>query len=565
LILGAGRAPLPDRRLLSLDRRTRHFLVATAALGTASACFIIWRAVLIAHVVAGAFRGVPLRDLQGSFAGLAAVTLATAVMAWGTEVAAHHSAAGAKSALRRSLLRRVAEDPGPGGEQERAGALVAAAVQGIEALDDFFARYLPQLALAVAVPALVVAWMAPIDIWAALIVATTLPLVPLFASLVGRATRARTARRWQAFSDLGASLVDSLRALPTMKVFGRGQEQIEAFSRLAERHRHETMGALRVAFLSAFVLELAATISVAVVAVAMGLRVLFGGIGLEAALTVLLLAPEAYLPPRRLATEFHAAAEGIEAAGLILNRIESAGHAPAGRSAVLPSSPPSLSLAAVTVRHRDRRDPALEDLWLQVDPGEYVAIAGPSGSGKTSLAAVLMGLTAPDSGRVEVGGTDLARLDPAAWRSLISWVPQHPYLFHGSIADNVRFGAPHASDAAVRLALEEVAAGFVEDLSEGIYSPVGESGALLSAGERARIALARALIRPASLLILDEPTAHLDALTEIKVLDAIDRRRGRTTVLLMSHRPAAYARADRVVFMKDGRIAADRLPDGTGT
>lgn len=553
----AGRRPAIDRRLFRMGRGARPFLVAAIVLGLAGAALAITRAVLLAHLVAEGFAGTPPRDLAAPLVGLLGVAGGAALVAWLTEVAAHHSAAGVKSSLRRRLLARVAAREGAG---ERAGALAAAAGRGIEALDAYFARYLPQLALAVAVPLFVVGWMFPLDPLAAVIVLVTLPLIPVFGALVGAAARARVARRWQAFSDLSTGFLESLRALPTLKLFGRSREQIAVFAALSDRHRRETMGALRIAFLSAFVLELAATISVAVVAVAVGLRVLNGGLGLEAGLTVLILAPEAYLPPRRLASEFHAASEGVAAAAEILDELETPGPPPpAGAAAPAPARPAPIAVEGLTVTYPGRSVPALDRVSLHLADGEYLALAGPSGSGKSTLLAVLLGLVVPTAGRVLVAGSDLASLEPAAWRRLIAWVPQRPRLFHGTIADNVRFGAPAASDEEVRRALEAAAAGFVDDLAEGIRTPVGEGGTLLSAGERSRIALARALVRHAPLLLLDEPTAHLDPLTELAVLDSLDRLRGSTTIVLAGHRPGAAARADRVLALEEGR-----LPPGPG-
>jgi len=532
------------------------FLAGTVVLGLAGAALAIVRALLLARIIAGAFAGDGPAALAPHLAGLAGVAAASALAAWATEVSAHHSAAGVKSALRRALLQRVAERESAG---ERAGALAAAAGRGIEALDAYFSRYLPQMALAVAVPAFVLGWMFPLDPLAAVIVVVTLPLIPIFGALVGRVTRARTARRWQAFSDLSAGFLDSLRALPTLKVFGRSRDAVTAFAALAERHRRETMGTLRVAFLSALVLELAATISVAVVAVAVGLRVLDGGLALQAGITVLILAPEAYLPPRRLAAEFHAAAEGVEAAGAILDSLEGAAPAASPGAAPAPSRPAPIEIRGLTVAFPGRPAPALDRVSLRIEEGDYLALAGPSGSGKSTVLAVLLGLAPMASGEVRVGGQSLAGTDLAAWRRRLAWLPQQPRLFHGTVADNVRFGAPDAGDEAVARALEEAAAGFVADLPRGIDTPVGEGGARLSAGERARVALARALVRRAPLLLLDEPTAHLDPLTEMAVLDALDRLRGSCTIVVVAHREAVAARAGRVLRLEAGKVAADGL------
>jgi len=539
----AGPRRTVDRRLLRFGRPARRFLAVAVALGLAGATLTVAQAALLAGIVADAVGGSGLGDLSAPMTGLLVVTGLRAVVAWGTEIAAHHSAAGTRSALRRALLRNVVARRGAGID---AGALAAAAGRGLEALDDYFARYLPQAALAVAVPVFVLGWMLHLDVWSVVIVMVTLPLIPLFAALIGSATRARVRRRWGAFTALSAGFLEAVRSLPTLKVFGRSREAVDRFADLAERHRTETMGTLRVAFLSALALELAATISVAVVAVAAGLRVLDGSLDLEPALAVLILAPEAYLPLRRLAAEFHAAAEGVEAAAQILDTLEERRPAPSGRAPV-PARPARITLDGISVTHPGRSRPALEAVSLSIEPGEYIALVGPSGSGKSTLLSVLLGFRRPDAGRVTVAGTPLLDLDADEWLAGLAWLPQSPHLFAGTIAQNLRFGRPGADEAQMSAALAAAAADFVWDLPAGIDTGIGERGARLSAGERSRIALARALIRSAPLLLLDEPTAHLDPLTEIAVLDALDERRGSGTIVIAAHRKQVAARADRVI------------------
>jgi thiol reductant ABC exporter CydD subunit len=532
-----------DRRLLRFGRPARGFLIGAVALGLAAAALTVTQAALLAHVIAAAVGGTPPADLTAPLAWILGVAALRAAVSCATEIIAHHSASGTRSALRRSLLEAAVARRG---DDLDPGALAAAAGRGIDALDDYFARYLPQAALAVLVPGFVLGWMFHLDVWAVVIVAATLPLIPIFAALIGSATRARVRRRWDAFTALSAGFVEAVRSLPTLKVFGRSREAVDRFTGLAEKHRSETMGTLRVAFLSALALELAATISVAVVAVAVGLRVLDGGLELEPALAVLILAPEAYLPLRRLAAEFHAASEGVAAAAQVLDEIEAVPPAPTGNESV-PETPGAIRLDGVTVTLPGRTAPALDRLTLEITPGEYLALAGPSGSGKSTALAVLLGFTLPSDGRVTVGGTPLADLDAEQWLARIAWLPQSPRLFAGTIADNVRFGRPEADDAAVRAALEAASAGFVFDLPAGPDTPIGEDGARLSAGERSRLALARALVRAAPLLLLDEPTAHLDPITEMAVLDTLDALRGRCTIVLAVHREHVIARADRVV------------------
>jgi ABC-type transport system involved in cytochrome bd biosynthesis fused ATPase/permease subunit len=325
-----------DKRLLRFGRPVHAYLTAAVALGVGTAALTIGQALLLGWIIAEVFHGSGLGDVTPQLTGLLVIAVLRGLIVWATEAIAYRSAAATKSSLRRALLRRVVANRGTGSDP---GAVVAAAGRGIEALDPYFARYLPQVVLALVVPLLVLMVVLAIDPWSALIIGATLPLIPVFAALTGTATRSRMSQRWQAFSDLSSGFVESVRSLPTLKVFGRSREAVARFGRLADAHRVETMGTLRIAFLSALALELAATISVAVVAVAVGLRVLGAGLELQPALTVLILAPEAYLPLRRLAAEFHSAAEGVEAAGRMLDEIEAPIEAPRSGSRAAPNHP----------------------------------------------------------------------------------------------------------------------------------------------------------------------------------------------------------------------------------
>jgi len=551
----AGPQQAFDKRLLLIGRPIRAYLAVAGVLGIATAILTIAQALLLGVVIAEVFHGARLDEVAAELASLLVIALVRGAIAWATEVIAHRSAATTKKALRTALLLRVIANRGTGDD---AGAVTASAGRGIEALDPYFARYLPQVVLAVVVPLLVIAAMVVLDPWSAVIVAATTPLIPVFAALTGAATRARVSRRWQAFSDLSSAFLESVRSLPTLKVFGRSQEAVSRFGRLAEAHRIETMATLRIAFLSALTLELAATISIAVVAVAVGLRVLGAGLELQPAITVLILAPEAYLPLRRLAAEFHSAAEGVEAAGRILDEIETKTTEPS-RGTRVPPDRPSITLLDATVGYGDRADPVLDGFSLEIAANDYLAVAGPSGSGKSTLLDVILGFVGPETGRVAVDGVPLNEFDHSLWLKRIAWFPQSPHLFAGTIADNVRFGLPGASDDLVEGALRDAGAGFIGDLADGTATTIGERGAGLSAGQRSRVALARALIRQAPILLLDEPTAHLDPITELAVLDTLDGLRDRCTIVVATHRTAVATRADRVVH-----LGADR-PTGPVT
>ncbi|MFE4795584.1 thiol reductant ABC exporter subunit CydD [Streptomyces sp. NPDC057908] len=549
-----------DPRLLRYARATRLFLAAVVALGVVGAALVIAQAMLIAEVVVGGFEdGLAVSGLRTPLIMLAAVALGRGLVSWLTELAAYRASAAVKSELRSRLLERAAA-LGPGWlSGQRTGSLVALATRGVDALDDYFARYLPQLGLAVVVPVAVLARIVTEDWVSAAIIVVTLPLIPLFMILIGWATQSRMDRQWRLLSRLSGHFLDVVAGLPTLKVFGRAKAQAESIRTITSQYRRATLRTLRIAFLSSFALELLATLSVALVAVTIGMRLVHGELDLYTGLVVLILAPEAYLPIRQVGAQYHAAAEGLSAAEEIFSVLETEPR-PGGTE----HTPESLrlELEGVTVRHEGRTEASLDGASLVVDEGETVALVGPSGVGKSTLLDVVLGFTAPDEGRVRIGGVDLAALAPEHWRERIAWVPQRPYLFAGTIAENVRLARPDADDGAVTAALRDAGAyDFVAELPDGAQTLLGEDGAGLSAGQRQRLALARAFLADRPLLLLDEPTASLDGETEAGIVEAVRRLAAGRTVLLVVHRPALLSVADRVVTLEPGVTRRPEKPE----
>ncbi len=546
-----------DPRLLRYAPATRSLVAVTVVLGTLAAIALVAQAWLLADVIWSALdAGKGLSQLQAPLEALLFVVAARAAITWLSQVAASRTATRAKSQLRAALLGRAAVTGPDGLVRERSGELATLATRGIDALDAYYALYLPQLCLVAIVPVVVLGAIASADWISAAIIAVTLPLIPLFMALVGASTRQRMDDQFRLLQRLGGHFLDVVTGLGTLKVFGRAKAQIGSVGAITERYRHATMATLRISFLSSLVLELVATISVAIVAVAVGLRLMGGQLDLRTALFVLVLAPEAYLPLRLLGANYHASVEGMSAAQQVFELLERPLPIGGSRTDIPDPALVGLSVRALTVVRAGRARPVLDRLSLTVEPGEVMAVTGPSGCGKSTLLGVLLGLLAPRGGSVCVGDIALAELDVAAWRAKLAWVPQRPHLFAASIADNVLLGRADASAQELSAAIAAAGlTGVVDRLPAGLQTPLGSGGVVLSAGERQRVSLARAFVRDAPLLLLDEPTAALDGETEEEVLDAVRRiARGRTTIIA-AHRPALIALADNVVALDRSAVA----------
>ncbi|MEV0328444.1 thiol reductant ABC exporter subunit CydD [Micromonospora echinospora] len=583
-----------DPRLLRRVPAVRRHLAVLAGLGVLTALLVIAQATALAVLLATAFDG---RLHREALAGLVAAVAARAAVVWAQGAVAARAAATVKATLRADLLGAVGRH-GPGWVAgQRAGQLATLAGRGLDALDAYFTGYLPQFVLSVTVPVAVLARLVFADWSSALIILVTLPLIPIFGALLGWQAQAATERQWRRLSRLGGHFLDMVAGLATLRAFGRSRTQVDVVRRMADGHRVATMRTLRIAFLSGLVLELVATLSVALVAVPVGIRLLDGGLTLTTALLVLLLTPEAYLPLRAAGARFHASMEGLSALNDAFAVLEGADAArppagaetpagvevpagaevparaevpgapaaaevPAGapcstrsdnRGPLLPPQPGEIRFEAVTVAYE--RTTALRDVMLTIRPGERIAVVGPSGAGKSTLLGLLLGFVTPTGGRVTVDGVDLATVDLDEWRRRLAWVPQRAHLFAATLADNIRLGAPEtrpeALTAAVRAAaLDEVVAA----LPDGLETRLGERGHGLSSGQRQRVALARAFLRDAPVVLLDEPTARLDTASEAVVLEATRRLVAGRTALLVAHRPALLADADRILRVVDGRV-----------
>ncbi len=552
-----------DPRLLRQGKTARGYLAVTVGLGASGTVLILLQAGLLSQALAGAARGIGIGALSWTLAWLGVVLAGRAAAAAGGEAAALRAAAEVKSGLRRRLSAHALR-LGPawlGGQQ--AGEITALATKGLDGLDAYFARYLPQLMLAVVVPLAVLARIAFADWISAVIIAATLPLIPLFGILIGWHTRAQTQRQWRLLALLGGHFLDVVAGLPTLKLFGRARAQADVIEQVTSAHRKATMTTLRVAFLSALALELTAALATALVAVEIGLRLLYGHVSYQTALLVLLLTPEAYLPLRNAGGQFHASTEGTTAAQRAFEILDTplpAGSATrGGTSASVDLSREDIALRAVTLIYPGRERPVIDEVSLTIRSGEHIILTGPNGAGKSSLLSLLLRFATPTSGTITAGRAELARIPADQWRSQIAWVPQHPHLFTATVAGNIALGQPGARrDDIVAAARLAGADDFIRRLHRGYDTVLTEGGLTLSAGQRQKLVLARAFLRRAPVLLLDEPTAHLNPVSADRVIAAIEEQMADRTVILITHRPPPRTgRADgptRVLALDHGRL-----------
>ena len=547
-------API-DRRLLGESRAVRRHLALVGVLAVADATLIVAEAVVLASIVAVLARhGLTPSAIRGRLLMLAAVLGARSLIAGSFELTGRRGAVAVMSELRTRLVRRLLLDgPGrrPGGVST--GELATSSTAGIDALEAYFAGYLPQLVRASVIPVAVLACAIAVDPVAGLILAGTVPLLVVLMILVGKGTLEKTRRRHRALAVLGAHFLDVVSGLETLRSYRRETVQHDTLQRVGDAYRRETLATLRVAFLSALVLELCAMIGTALVAAAIGIELCAGALSLQAGLTVLILAPELYGPLREVGQQFHAGADASGAAERIfavLDRIPARTGSTANLIAPDPAAAPVV-LERVSFRYDSAQPPVLAGLDLALAPGRTVLLRGPSGVGKTTLSRLLLGFEQPESGTISCDGVDLRSVAPEAWRQRIAWLPQDPAVFTASVADNVRLGRPGAGESEVLDALHAAGADpLLAQLPDGIATILGEGGRRLSAGERRRIGLARVILRDAPLLVLDEPTAHLDPAAAADIAARLARVATGRTTLLISHDPQIEPIADEVVDLR---------------
>ncbi len=546
-----------NRELFRKVGSARVFVGATVALGLVAAVTTVVQMVLLARIVDQVF----LKD--AAFAGvrnlmllLLIAAVVRAALVWAREVVAQRGAVRVKSELRSRLFAHILRlGPAYAGGQ-RAGELTTTATEGLDRLEPYFARYLPQMALSAFVPLLVAGYILLRDPSSAVLLLITAPVIPVMMILVGGYAEEHMKRQWTALSRMGAHFLDSLQGLPTLKVFGRSSAEQSHVAAVGEEFRRRTMKVLKFAFLSGLVLEFMTAVAIALIAVTLGVRLITGNLPFEEAFVVLLLAPEFYRPLRELGVHRHAGMEGKAAAERVIEILDtpppvsSLSGAPFRVEGGL-----SVEFSSVDYTYPGSGRPALSGLELDLPAGTRTALVGRSGSGKSTLVNLLSRFLEPDEGAIAANGVPIAEMPVEDWRERLALVPQRPHLFYGNVLENVWMARPDASRSEAEKAAELSGCGeFVRRLPEGYETQIGERGLRLSGGEAQRLAIARAFLKDAPLLVMDEPTSSLDPESEELIRVALERLSEGRTVIVVAHRLNTIYTADRIAVLEDGRL-----------
>jgi ATP-binding cassette subfamily C protein CydD len=553
------------KKILASTKLSRRILAFTVAMGLAGTLAIIAQMALLSRIVTQVFllhKG--LAQVLSLLALFVSTIVIRAGLLWVREEAAQRAAIRAKAFLRERVFAHLLA-LGPGFRaSERTGELAATLNEGIERLDAYIARYLPQLALSILVPVLIFVVILPVDWFSALLLLCTGPVIPLLMALVGINTQKRTQAQWATLSLMSAHFLDVMQGLTTLKLFGHSEEQQERIASISNRFRERTLQVLRSAFLSGAVLEFMTMTAIGVIATTLGVRLLNHSMSFDRAFFILLLTPEFYRPLQELGTQRHAALEGEASAQRLLEILEMPVPTEAGSEVdeAIPAGPITIDITDLSYTYPAKEAPALDHVTLRLPANTCTALVGHSGAGKSTLVNLLLRFIDGTSGTIAANGIAITRLSPERWREYIALVPQRPYLFYGTVRENIHLARPQASEDEVMHAAELAGVtAFLDELPHGFDTQVGEQGTQLSAGQAQRVAIARAFLKNAPLLILDEPTSCLDPDSEARIRQSLTTLMRDRTVLVIAHRSNTIAQAHRVVVLENGRITETGLPD----
>ena len=545
-----------DRRLLNLLNQVRLPLVLTLIAGSAGGVFTILQAFYLSKTIDGAF--LKQRSLEALLPLLLLFVLFSILRSlfnWFSQAQAAGVAQSIKTDLRHKLTAHVFSLGPMYTLGQQSGELSNTMLNGVEALEAYFSQYIPQLILAAVIPLSILFFVFPVDLLSGFVLLFTAPLIPVFMMLIGHMAQEMTNKQWKTLSRMSAYFLDVLQGLTTLKLLGQSKKEAREINRISDLFRQTTMNVLKIAFLSALVLEMAATISTAVIAVEIGLRLMYAKMEFQPALFILILAPEFYQPLRLLGTRFHAGMEGVSAAQRIFNILEQKDTLIKNGTGSLPEKAQyTITFSDVNFSY-DSDKPALKDICFTLPAGSKTALIGPSGSGKTTISRLLLRFIEAEKGEILIGDQALENIPLKEWRKHISWLPQNPYLFNDTVRANIALAAKKATADEIECAARQANAhDFIQNLPQGYETVIGERGMRLSGGQAQRLALARAFLRNAPLLIFDEPTSNLDPQTEEEIRKTILSLSKDKTTLIIAHRLNTIQSVDQVIILANGRI-----------
>lgn len=546
-----------DKRLLKITANIKVSAVLTIFFGLLTGIFTIGQAYYLSYTINKVFlEHSVLSSVLYLIIIILTISILKAVSNWNQNFFANRVAGYAKNILRKNILNHLFSLGPNYTKSERTGEISNTITNGVEKLDAYFSQFLPQLFLSALIPIIILFFIFPIDFLTGIVFIVTAPLIPIFMILIGSIAESLNKKQWKLLSRMSAYFLDVIQGLTTLKIFGRSKDQIDKISKISNAYRTSTMKVLRVAFLSALVLELLSTISIAIVAVEIGLRLMNGNLEFQPALFILILAPEFYLPIRQLGTRYHAGMEGMAAAKSIFGILET----PLPENKIMETGAlnflkDTINFSDVYYSYNNGERKALQGLSFSVEPGKVTALIGESGSGKTTVINLLLRFFEQEHGKITINNKNINKIDIDKWREQIAWVSQNPYLFHKTIRENILLAKPDANeDDLIQAAQSANIYDFIKSLPQGFETLVGERGTLISGGEAQRIALARAFLKNAPLLIMDEPTANLDPQTEAEMISSLKELIVGRTVLIIAHRLNTIKEADKIIVFSNGKI-----------
>ena len=546
-----------DKRLLKITANIKVSAVLTIFFGLLTGIFTIGQAYYLSYTINKVFlEHSVLSSVLYLIIIILTISILKAVSNWNQNFFANRVAGYAKNILRKNILNHLFSLGPNYTKSERTGEISNTITNGVEKLDAYFSQFLPQLFLSALIPIIILFFIFPIDFLTGIVFIVTAPLIPIFMILIGSIAESLNKKQWKLLSRMSAYFLDVIQGLTTLKIFGRSKDQIDKISKISNAYRTSTMKVLRVAFLSALVLELLSTISIAIVAVEIGLRLMNGNLEFQPALFILILAPEFYLPIRQLGTRYHAGMEGMAAAKSIFGILET----PLPENKIMETGAlnflkDTINFSNVYYSYNNGERKALQGLSFSVEPGKVTALIGESGSGKTTVINLLLRFFEQEHGKITINNKNINKIDIDKWREQIAWVSQNPYLFHKTIRENILLAKPDANeDDLIQAAQSANIYDFIKSLPQGFETLVGERGTLISGGEAQRIALARAFLKNAPLLIMDEPTANLDPQTEAEMISSLKELIVGRTVLIIAHRLNTIKEADKIIVFSNGKI-----------